>query len=153
MAYRKLGPEVKSRILTAIRLGATYELAAKYAGVAGDTLWRYRKDPAFRMEVEKAEGEAVAGWLAVIEQAARAGEWTAAAWKLERRYPHVYGRRVQEIEGTVEHRIPVVFDHDAAVAELTAPALALGPGDDRPPPRPPQGAGDGQTLGQDLDGG
>lgn len=35
--------------------------------------------------IKKAEGEATVGWLAKIENAANSGNWTAAAWKLERR--------------------------------------------------------------------
>jgi hypothetical protein len=34
----------------------------------------------------------------VIDQAASSGVWQAAAWKLERRFPHIYGRRVIEQE-------------------------------------------------------
>lgn len=49
--------------------------------------------------------------------------------------------------------IGLAFDHAAILAELVAPALALGPGDDREPPGPPQGAGDGSSVGEDRDGG
>lgn len=109
MAFRKLGPEVKQRVLEAIRLGATYELACQYAGIHRASLHRYRKDATFATEVEKAEGQAVVGWLARIEQAARDGEWTAAAWKLERRYPEVYGRRRLEVDARVEHVVEVTI--------------------------------------------
>jgi transposase len=153
MAYRKLTPDVKDRILQAIRLGATYDLACKYAGVSRRTLLTYRRDRAFCAEVEKAEGQAVVGWLAKIEKAASDGEWTAAAWKLERRYPHVYGRRVQEVDARVVHEIPLAFDYAAAAAELVAPALAAGPNGHRPPPGAPQVPGDGPPLGEDPDGG
>jgi hypothetical protein len=39
------------------------------------------------------------GWLAKIEAAANEGAWQAAAWKLERRYPHEYGRSAVEVSG------------------------------------------------------
>lgn len=122
MAFRKLTPDVKERVLTAIRLGATYELACQYAGVSRRTLLTYRKDRDFCAEVEKAEGQAVVGWLAKIEKAASDGEWTAAAWKLERRYPELYGRRLQETTtfGTV--RVEVVYVDEAIEA---APLRAL----------------------------
>jgi len=87
-------PAVAKRICDAVALGATYKLACKYGGVAYDTFlqWR-RRFPAFDRQVEDAEGRAGIGWLAKIEKAANEGEWTAAAWKLERRYPETYGRR------------------------------------------------------------
>lgn len=134
MAFRKLGPDVKERILQALRIGATYEHACAYAGISNDTLWRYRKDAAFRMEVEKAEGQAVVGWLAKIEKAASDGEWTAAAWKLERRYPELYGRRVQEVRARVDANLDVhvgpALDADTrlAILEFAARRRALGRG-------------------------
>lgn len=120
MAFRKLTPDVKERVLQAIRLGATYEHACAFAGIAYDTLWRYRKDPSFRREVEKAEGQAVIGWLARIEKAASEGTWQAAAWKLERRYPQLYGRIIQE--HTSDPDRPVVFT--LKIGERDDPALA-----------------------------
>ena len=54
----------------------------------------------FQARVEEAKGKAVVGWLAKIEKAASEGSWQAAAWKLERRYPEDYGRRVQELRHT-----------------------------------------------------
>lgn len=109
MAFRKLTPDVKERILQALRLGANYEHACAFAGIDRATLWRYRKNAAFSTEVEKAEAQAVVGWLAKIEKAASDGEWTAAAWKLERRYPEMYGRRIQEHRGDPEAPIQVTL--------------------------------------------
>jgi hypothetical protein len=87
--------DTAKRFCDAIRLGATYDLAARYAGMSDSTFERWREsDPDFAEQVRDAEGAAVVGWLAKIEKAANDGEWTAAAWKLERRYPHEYGRRV-----------------------------------------------------------
>jgi hypothetical protein len=47
--------------------------------------------------------------LAKIEKAASDNNWAAAAWKLERRYPDVYGRTVQEHTGkdgkAIEHNV------------------------------------------------
>jgi hypothetical protein len=33
------------------------------------------------------------------------GTWQAAAWKLERRHPHIYGRRVVEHDGAIDYVI------------------------------------------------
>lgn len=101
----KLTPEVKERISQAILMGATYELAAQYGGVSYDTFNEWMKRGAGATEgefseffeaIKSAEGKAVVGWLAKIEKAATGGNWQAAAWKLERRYPRDYGRQVHE---------------------------------------------------------
>jgi hypothetical protein len=99
------------RLCDAISLGATYEMAAKYAGIAPSTLrlWRAQgaqAKPGTRRRrlierLDAAESKAVLGWLAQIERAAREGAWQASAWRLERRYPLDYGRQVIQHEGEV----------------------------------------------------
>ena len=102
----KRTPETAKKFCDAIRLGATYDMAARYAGMSDTTFERWRdSDPDFAEQVRDAEGAAVVGWLAKIEKAANDGEWTAAAWKLERRYPHEYGRRV--VDSTVNATVTV----------------------------------------------
>jgi transposase len=86
----------------AILLGATYELAAKYAGISWYTFQKWRDQAVtakegtplahLRDRLEQAEGRAAIGWLAKIEKAANEGNWTAAAWKLQKRYPEAYDR-------------------------------------------------------------
>ena len=44
--------------------------------------------------IKGAEGEAVVKWLQKIEKASTK-DWTAAAWKLERRYPKQFGKHLQ----------------------------------------------------------
>lgn len=102
MARRpKYAPDVVSRIVQALELGATYELAASYGGISYDTFNEWRKaKPEFSDAVNAAQGRAAVKWLAKIEQAASDGTWQAAAWKLERRHPQDYGRRVHEVQGT-----------------------------------------------------
>lgn len=97
----KYTPEVVQRLTLAIGLGATYELACNYAGIAYDTFrtWMNTK-PAFSDTIKQAEGQGVTKWLAKIEQAASDGNWQAAAWKLERRYPKDYGRRIVDTDLT-----------------------------------------------------
>lgn len=99
----KLTPEVHQRIVQALTLGATYELAAAYGGVSYNTFNEWMKagvdaqSGRFRElyeAVKAAEGKAAVQWLAKIEAAANDGHWQAAAWKLERRYPADYGRTV-----------------------------------------------------------
>lgn len=120
----KLTGATITKLCTAIKQGATYALACKYAGITYQALniWQHRahgeierrsnprvkEDTAAWIEgqvfidlfdaLQKAEGDAAIGWLAKIELAASDGHWQAAAWKLERRYPHDYGRTVSTQE-------------------------------------------------------
>jgi len=109
----KYTSETVKRITDAIGMGATYELAAGYAGISYETLntWRQAK-PQFSEALKEAEGRAAVGWLAKIERAANDGAWQAAAWKLERRFPSAYGRTVVE-HGTKDGgplRFTISFD-------------------------------------------
>lgn len=91
----------------AILIGATYELAAKYAGISWYTFQKWRDAAVtakagtplaeLRDRLEQAEGRAAIGWLAKIEKAANDGNWQAASWKLERRYPEQFGRTMQKL--------------------------------------------------------
>ena len=70
--------------------------------------WRESKSE-FREAIKDAEGRAVVKWLAKIEQAATEGTWQAAAWKLERRYPHDFGKTVQENQITGKDGAPLTI--------------------------------------------
>jgi hypothetical protein len=108
----KLTPEVQQRICDAVVIGATYEHAAAYGGVAYETFNNWRKaNVQFSEALKAAEARAVVGWLAKIEKAASDGTWQAAAWKLERRYPAEYGRSLQQ----VEHSGTITQEHTGAV--------------------------------------
>ena len=106
----KRTPENLQKIVQAIKLGATYELAANYAGMSYETFNEWRKaDVEVSEAIKQAEGQAAVLLLAKIEQAATDGNWQAAAWKLERRYPKMYGRTVQEQEHSGELKVNVVY--------------------------------------------
>ena len=126
----KYTPEVVDKIVQALKLGAAYEDACNYAGISFETFrtWRARY-PAFLEAIKAAEGQATVHWLAAIEKAAREGNWQAAAWKLERRYPDRYGRKErvdvkvtvrQEIERLVLDGVIDASDAEAAIAEAEA---------------------------------
>jgi len=103
-APTKFTEDTIKRLEHAISLGAPYSHACRYAGISDETFrqWRESKD-GFLGRMEKAEGKAVAGWLGKIERAASQGNWQAAAWKLERRYPADFGRREAiDVKGTHE---------------------------------------------------
>jgi len=122
----KLDADRKQRLLAALQRGATYELAANYAGICYDTLnnWMKRgkeekKGEFFQLfeDIKKVEGAAAVSWLDKIDKAADEGAWQAAAWKLERRYPHQYGRTVQEVTGKdgepIQHNFVAIVPKEA----------------------------------------
>ena len=98
---RKLNPTVIAAIEQATKLGATREIAAKYACVSIRTLYNWlasaRSGSGTALEVqllqavERAEGSAAVHWLAMIEKA-MPKDWRAAAHKLEKRYPETFGK-------------------------------------------------------------
>ena len=111
MARRtKYTPDVVQRVVQAIDMGATYDLAAAYAGVSPSTFYTWiQSKPEFSEAIKSAEGRAAVKWLAKIEQAASDGTWQAAAWKLERRYPHDYGKTVQDVNAKVDGEVSVTL--------------------------------------------
>lgn len=69
--------------------------------------------------VEKALAEAELRDLLVIGQAAKAGAWQAAAWRLERKFPERWGRRDRlEVEGKLERQ-----EHDVTTRIIADPEL------------------------------
>ncbi len=96
MRASKYKPETLERLLEAIRLGATFKMAAEYAGISRSTMYNYinagkkakpgTKKAQFYAELVKAESDGAISSLAVIDKAALKGDWKAAAWKLERRH-------------------------------------------------------------------
>ena len=102
----KISKAVTDRVIEAIKSGATYELAAQYAGISYSTFnnWMLKGEEGhkdflqFLQQVKEAEGKAAITWLQMIDTAA-AESWQAAAWKLERRYPQSYGKQVVEHQG------------------------------------------------------
>ena len=109
-AKGKFSSDTQARIVEALEHGATYELASHYAGITYETFrtWLASK-PAFSDAVKAAEGKAAMTWLKLIDSAA-VDNWQAAAWKLERRYPSMYGRQVQEHQGAVKIDVRYVND-------------------------------------------
>ncbi len=118
-AQSRFTPEVQQKILNAISIGSPLMLAPLAAGIAYTTFRKWirtgeeqGKGPyyEFAQKVKEAEGAAVSVWLAVIEKAARSGNWTAAAWKLERRYPELFGRTSVRVDHDVHSEIKNLDD-------------------------------------------
>ncbi|MGH2964751.1 MAG: transposase [Solirubrobacterales bacterium] len=103
----KLTPEVKQRIVQAVRAGNYAETSARSAGVSSATYYRWMKHGEreskgiyhdFFEEVRRAEAEAEVHAVAVIRREIADGDWRAAAHYLERRHPDRWRRRE-----TLEH--------------------------------------------------
>jgi len=111
----KQTPAAIDRLVEAVELGATWELAAAAAGVDVSTVHRWHADESNREfcdRLKRAEAVGALAALRSIHEAAVGGTWQAAAWLLERRYPADYGRRV---ESRVEVSTP---DPSTALAGL-----------------------------------
>jgi hypothetical protein len=102
----KLTPEVRDRICQLLKAGNTFRTACEVAGIAASTgrEWRARGEDRhsaregdedfalFAAAVQKAEEEAAARNVALIQKAAAEGTWQAAAWWLERKFPAEWAR-------------------------------------------------------------
>jgi|GEM_PF-556667 len=98
----KFTPEVTGKILTAIRAGNYIETAAAWAGVNKQTIYDWLRQGAaqekgpfrdFSDSVGEALAHAEIADLQQVAEAAKKGNWQAAAWRLERRNPSRWGRK------------------------------------------------------------
>ena len=106
----KFNDAITARIIEALRLGATYEIAAEYAGISRSTLYNWmekgkdQKSGQYRTFLDSIKGAEARGAianLAMIESAAKSGDWKAAAWRLERRHGYTrdgYQQRTEEVQ-------------------------------------------------------
>ena len=98
----KLNKEIQEKICIALRGGAYIETAAAFAGVSKVSLYNWLKLGAraersniyskFANAVERAMASSEMSDLTTISKAAKNGNWQAAAWRLERKYPDRWGR-------------------------------------------------------------
>lgn len=127
----KLTPEVRERILVAVRAGNYWETAALFAGIDKKTFynWLKRGNQAkrgiyhdFVHALEKAGAEAEIRDVTRVDQAGDT-DWKAAAWRLERRNAAHWGRKDRmEVSGAedaqpvkIQAKVEVTeeIDHDA----------------------------------------
>lgn len=110
----KFSPEAGEKIAQVVAAGNYVETAAAFVGVAKETLWawlragrQYQTDPRYLRGTMKARGRELAAFVVSVEKAqaqsevrdssliAKHGEkeWSALAWRLERRSPSRWGRK------------------------------------------------------------
>ncbi len=91
---RKWSDERIEVILESLRRGNTRSASSAAAGISRATFYRWiEEDETLRDSVEKAEAEAETRFADRILDAADSGQWTAAAWWLERRRHQEYRKR------------------------------------------------------------
>jgi hypothetical protein len=104
----KLTPAVQKVIVDGIAAGVPRKFAAMRAGIDESTFhfWvrkgrRAKRGPHFQFfqSVKKAEADAIARNVALVQKAA-SKSWQASAWWLERRHPEEFGRKDNLSEGT-----------------------------------------------------
>ena len=112
----KLTPELQAKICKYIEDGNYAIHACNACGISDTTFydWLKRGDiditdgkdsifSAFLAAIKEAESKAILKHVANIALVAEAGEWTASAWFLERKYPDLFGKRT--VEPVVENKI------------------------------------------------
>jgi len=93
----KLTDAALQTICQAITAGSTKHHAAEAAGIHRDTLHDWtRRYPDVSDAIEKAEGMMVVRNVALIQTAATAGTWQAAAWLLERRHSDDFAKPTEK---------------------------------------------------------
>lgn len=111
----KLKPEVEEAILRHLRAGAFLKHACEAAGIRYRTL-KYWMDAAedgdrrfepFALKVLRLQAEDAIRSQSIITRAMMGridGDWKAAAWNLERKYPKEYGQAAMQAAASVTLR-------------------------------------------------
>ena len=109
-AKTKLTPKVRDKIISKLKLGNYARTAAACAGISESTFYHWlergEKEKSgiyseFLEAVKEAQAESEANLLNHISKAVLDGQWTAAAWQLERKFPERWGKQ-QKVELTGE---------------------------------------------------
>ncbi|GEM_PF-4947731 len=124
-----------TRILEALRDGATYKIACQRAGVSTRTFRRWREQyPDLHERVDRAEAEGAGELLDTVQTAAETGDWHAAKWLLARRFgygkeqgldPETADAFVSTVKGVIRDILPddkateVIIAIGDALEELT----------------------------------
>jgi transposase len=147
----KLTPELQAKICSAIQAGNFIEIAAAYAGIRKATLHNWLRRGArqtqgiyhaFSEAAEKALADSEARDVALIAKAAADGQWQAAAWRLERKFPDRWGRRERhQVDANIQGTVKVTPDD--AIQELAGLLAARAPRGGAAEDPPPDETGGG----------
>lgn len=87
-------PKKREQLLAGIAAGLSNKDACLFACVKWDTFRnRKRRDPQLAEDVRRARVQGKAANIKIIRDAARGGDWKAAAWLLSKQYPEEYAER------------------------------------------------------------
>ena len=121
----------------AAALGLSHPLIGKFIGVSHTTIYNwirrgqseqsgiYRE---FLESVKRGEGKCAALNMATIQKAARSGQWTAAAWVMERRFGYSVGLEAEP--APIDDLAEESADHwqtEEGLADLAADLEGIGP--------------------------
>lgn len=92
-----------ARIKEALLLGATYKIAAQYAGIGMSTFYEWKKDkPEFLDAVESTEAACAMFHLKLLKKAAVKGDVTTSKYILDRRHGYIEKMQVDLNIGVME---------------------------------------------------
>ena len=95
----KLTQDLQQQIVTLLRAGNYIETACSYVGVDKQTLYSWlkrgnrQKAGKFREFLDVTEKAIAEAEIRDLEAVRKDGSWQARAWRLERKFPHRWGRR------------------------------------------------------------
>lgn len=145
----KLTAAVQRAIIMALLDDAYLKHAAEAAGVSDDAVreWIARGNAtgdepyaSFARAVERAQARAVVKSMEIISKAAADGDWKAAAWKLEKKHPKLFGALVKlehdagpSLQELLARALPTLQQfYGTAAAADAAPGDKAGTDDDEP---------------------
>ena len=83
----------KAKVALYMARGLDIKDACTLAKCSDASLKALRSDPRFEQFVQECIANTESEYLSSVQAAAQMGEWQAASWFLERRYPDKYGKR------------------------------------------------------------
>ena len=105
----KLNKDVCDKICVELREGCSLEGAAEAAGISSSAFFNWMKRGSksksgiyveFVEAIKKADAEGQTSLIKEVRTAARKGQWQAAAWLLERKWPNLWGKQEKRL---IEH--------------------------------------------------
>ena len=123
---------ITSGLCRLLRLGLSRTAACDCVEIDRSTFFRWCNEmPHFATSIKRAESLFVSDKVELINKAAKAGTWTAAAWLLERRRPEEYGRNSvltaeQFVQAALENLGLMIRDNPEAQKQFAALQETIG---------------------------